>query len=71
MVNPDANCFLRAVGVSKSMDDAAKSIEKELDAELGNFGAKAGAEHAEGIPDIIEREWNTRNNMPMTDVRKQ
>lgn len=53
------------------MDDAAKSIEKELDAQLGNFGAREGVENQEDISDIIDREWNTRDHLPMTDVRKQ
>lgn len=52
------------------MDESAEAIEKALDSELANFGAKKGAKFPESISAMLERETQTRTNAPMTDVRK-
>ncbi|KAM5433358.1 Tryptophan--tRNA ligase, mitochondrial [Microsporum canis] len=70
-VGMKANVFEHtSLDVGKEMDEAAASLEKALDAELAQFGAKKGVEFPESIASMLERETQTRTAAPLTEVRK-
>lgn len=53
------------------MDKAAAGLEKALDAELAQFGARKDAEFPETLISMLEREAQTRDAAPLRVGRNE